>query len=119
MKTTYPTVSTSKDTQINAAFRKIHKALHAGAGRFALTTELGTENLTMELAYNQLPCYVYQGLTFIQQNPNTKSAYAKAAREGRKITWVQNDKKQYVGLMVDDKIVNYIKPNGIINWKDQ
>lgn len=41
-----------------------------------------------------------QGLTFVEQNPNTGSGYAQQAREGHNIMWILTD-NGYVGKVMD------------------
>ena len=46
------------------------------------------------------------GFTYIEQNPNTGSTYAKLAKTGHKVLWVVKDipgqaKGHYIGAVVD------------------
>ena len=42
--------------------------------------------------------------TFIEQNPNKSTAYAKRAKDGEFITWLIREKSW--GLIVNDEVIN-------------
>lgn len=75
---------TTFDARLKAAHVGIHRAIHNPE-----VTEVivGKEHYPVKRAPNGCRCVDYDDRIFMEQNKNKQTNYARAAREGKHITW--------------------------------
>lgn len=94
------------DQRLREAYITIHDAIHNPTIPLVVKNLPGGETLKIS-KIKGLRSVHYDGIQFIEQNPNKSSAHAKLAREGKRITWgvVPNGPWIYI----DDEIAKRFK----------
>jgi len=84
------------------------KALKAYAGIFKNQEAIDIDGYTYHLDYTSrkgLRLYKIDGYSYLEQNPDTGSNWAKLAREGHQIMWVMQGRR-YLAQVKDGKFLN-------------
>jgi len=84
-KTVYAMLEPTKDIMIEAIHRAIHKTGVFEGGQVILAID--GQELPIRVSANGCRFINYMGITFMEQNKNKNSVYAKRARAGEHITW--------------------------------
>lgn len=91
------------DSRLKYAYGLIHEAIH---NREVKEVEIDGKKVPIK-SWGGLRQVGYDGINFIEQNPNKDSAYGRLARDGAHITWGIVVDGQW--LYIDDSVVLKLK----------
>jgi hypothetical protein len=85
----------------DAEMLSIHSAIHAGSA----SVQIGGTSHLIAVGHSGCRFVRVDGVTFIEQNKEKDSRYARMAWEGRKITWLTRQGQW--GLIMDGEVVRH------------